>query len=59
MAGAYILQMDAGRLIVASSPLTPFFGTDELKTLSSTAVLADLALGRARLFELEKQAREA
>lgn len=54
-----MLPMENGSLIVTTGPLTPFFGTDELRSLSATAVLVDLALGRARLFELERRSREA
>lgn len=56
---AQILRMENGWLIVKSGPVTPFFGTEELKMLSASAVIADLALGRARLFELEVRSREA
>jgi signal transduction histidine kinase len=56
---AHVIPMEAGQLIVMSGPFTPFFGIDELQMLSASAVLADLALGRAKLFELEQQAREA
>jgi signal transduction histidine kinase len=56
---AWLLRLDNGSLIVTTGPLTPFFATDELQALSATAVLVDLALGRARLFELERRSREA
>jgi signal transduction histidine kinase len=59
-AGPYqVLTMHNGWLAVAVGPLTPFFGDDELRMLAASSVVADLALGRARLFELERQSREA
>ena len=54
-----VLTMHNGWLAVAIGALTPFFGDDELRMLSASSVVADLALGRARLFELERQAGEA
>jgi signal transduction histidine kinase len=59
-AGPYrVLTMHNGWLAVSIGPLTPFFGDDELRMLGASSVVADLALGRARLFELERQSREA
>jgi signal transduction histidine kinase len=59
-AGPYrVLSMHNGWLVVAIGALTPFFGDDELRMLGASSVVADLALGRARLFELERQSREA
>ena len=55
----HIIPMETGWLVVISGPFTPFFGTDEMQMLSAASVMADLALGRAKLFELETQAREA
>jgi signal transduction histidine kinase len=54
-----VLAMDNGWLLVAIGPLTPFFGVDELQMLSASAVVADLALAQAKLFELERQSRDA
>jgi signal transduction histidine kinase len=54
-----IIPMETGWLVVFTGPFTPFFGTDEMQMLSAASVMADLALGRAKLFELETQAREA
>ena len=45
-----VIPMKAGRMIVVSSPYTPFFGEDELALLRRLAFLADLALERANLF---------
>lgn len=56
---ARVLRMENGWLVVTVSPLTPFFGGEELQMLSALAVLADLALGRAALFELEARSRDA
>jgi signal transduction histidine kinase len=56
---AYIVGMENGWLVVATGPMTPFFSTDELQTLSALAVFADLALGRASMYEREFRAREA
>lgn len=54
-----VVAMHNGWLVVGIGPLTPFFGDDELRTVGASSVVADLALGRARLFELERQARAA
>jgi signal transduction histidine kinase len=54
-----VLAMHNGWLVVGVDPLTPFFGDDELQAVGASSVAADLALGRARLFELERQARAA
>ena len=56
---ARVILMENGWLVVVSGPFTPFFGSDELQMLAASAVFADLALGRARLYELESQSREA
>ena len=56
---ARAIRMENGWLLVTVGPLTPFFGGEEIQMLSALAVLADLALGRAKLFELEAQSREA
>jgi signal transduction histidine kinase len=54
-----VVTMHNGWLVVSIGALTPFFGDDELRMLGASSVVADLALGRARLFELERQAGEA
>jgi signal transduction histidine kinase len=54
-----VLAMRNGTLVVGTGPLTPFFGEDELRMLASSSVVADLSLGRARLFELEREAGDA
>jgi signal transduction histidine kinase len=54
-----VLRMENGWLVVTVGPYTPFFGSDELQMLSASAVVADLAIGRAAMFERERQAREA
>jgi signal transduction histidine kinase len=56
---ARVIPMETGWLVVLSGAFTPFFETEELRMLSASAVLADLALGRAKLYELETQSREA
>jgi signal transduction histidine kinase len=54
-----VLTMHNGWLVVAIGPLTPFFADDELQMLGASSVVADLSLGRARLFELERQTGDA
>jgi PAS domain S-box-containing protein len=46
-----VIPMKSGRMVVVSSPYTPFFGEDELGLLRRLAFLADLALERANLFQ--------
>lgn len=55
----YALRLEVGWLVLSTSSYTPFFGEEELKMLQGLAVMADLALARARLFELQTQATEA
>jgi signal transduction histidine kinase len=57
--GITALRMENALLMVTTGPFTPFFATEELQMLSASAVVADLALGRATLFELERQSRNA
>ena len=45
------VPLEKGDLAVLASPYTPFFGRDETEMLTSIAILADLALARAELFE--------
>ena len=49
--------MRKGRLVVQSSPYSPFFGTEEDDLLRGLAMFADLALARAELFAQERAAR--
>lgn len=44
-----------GRLVVVTSPLTPFFGDDELSELKSLAAQADLALARNELLDSQRR----
>lgn len=57
--GIVEVALERGRLLVKISPLAPFFGLEERKTMEALGVLTDLALARARLFEREKQNVEA
>ena len=43
-----------GRLIVHTSPLTPFFGDEELSELQELAGLADLAIARNELLDSQR-----
>ena len=43
-----------GRLIVHTSPLTPFFGDEELSELQELASLADLAIARNELLDSQR-----
>lgn len=49
------IPMDSGQLIVAASPLMPFFGEDEIDRLEEIVALADLALGRANLIQVQRR----
>ncbi len=49
--GALVIPMRSGQLTVLASPLTPFFGHDEISRLEELAALADLALARNELLE--------
>jgi signal transduction histidine kinase/CheY-like chemotaxis protein len=48
-----------GALSVATGPLTPFFGREELGLLQGIAVLADLSLTRCVVSEREREAQAA
>ena len=48
------LSPPLGTLVVATSPLTPFFGREELGLLHGLAALADLSLARCVLSERER-----
>ncbi|HZQ26084.1 MAG TPA: histidine kinase dimerization/phospho-acceptor domain-containing protein, partial [Acidimicrobiales bacterium] len=52
------VRLRNGWLVVRSSRLSPFFGREEVDLLVALGVLADLALERAELFEMERVARE-
>ena len=47
------VPLESGALAVIASPYTPFFGREETEMLTSLAVLADLALARAELFQAQ------
>lgn len=47
------VPLEKGDLAVLASPYTPFFGREETEMLTSIAVLADLALARADLYEAQ------
>jgi PAS domain S-box-containing protein len=49
------LPMRTGRLVVETSPLTPFFGHDELSELEGLAMQADLALARNELLDSQRR----
>jgi len=53
------IPLEIGTLTVWTSPYAPFFGTDETQLLRTLGALTGLALDRARLFEGERDAREA
>jgi two-component system sensor histidine kinase KdpD len=48
----------SGELLLWTSPLTPFFGREEMEMLRSTTVLLALALERADTLERERRASE-
>jgi signal transduction histidine kinase/ActR/RegA family two-component response regulator len=48
-----------GALVVATSPLTPFFGREELRLVHALGALADLALSRCSLAEREQRSQAA
>jgi K+-sensing histidine kinase KdpD len=53
------VRFGSRRLVVQTTPFTPFFGDEEHKLLQAVASLTGLALDRARLFSHEREAREA
>lgn len=61
--GTIAVPMRSGKLVVATSPYTPFFGQEEMDELRRLALLADLALARTehsrRARELTEQLLEA
>jgi signal transduction histidine kinase/CheY-like chemotaxis protein len=48
-----------GALVVATSPLTPFFGREEVGLLRSLGAIADLSLTRCALAERDRQSQVA
>lgn len=54
-----VAPLSSGRVVVQAGAYAPFFGREELDLLQGLAVLGDLALTRARLFEDERRSREA
>lgn len=54
-----VADLSSGRVVVKASTYTPFFGREELSLLHGLALLGDLALTRAGLFEEERRSREA
>jgi PAS domain S-box-containing protein len=48
------VPMRKGQLVVHSSPLTPFFGEEELAELQELASLADLAIARNELLDSQR-----
>jgi PAS domain S-box-containing protein len=48
------VPMRKGQLVVHSSPLTPFFGDEELSELKELAALADLAIARNELLDSQR-----
>jgi PAS domain S-box-containing protein len=49
------VPLRTGRLVVVTSPLTPFFGEDELSELKGLAAQADLALARNELLASQQR----
>jgi PAS domain S-box-containing protein len=49
------VALRTGRLVVVTSPLTPFFGEDELSELKALAAQADLALARNELLASQQR----
>lgn len=57
--GLISVRLRHGWLAVRGGQLSPFFGRDEVDLLVGLGVFADLALERASLFQLEREARAA
>jgi PAS domain S-box-containing protein len=49
------VPLRTGRLVVVTSPLTPYFGDDELSELKALAAQADLALARNELLASQQR----
>jgi signal transduction histidine kinase len=52
------IELPSGELVVWTSPLTPFFGREEIDLLGSLGVLLALALERAGTLEREREATQ-
>lgn len=52
------VRLERGWLAVVTSPLAPYFGEDERKTLRAIGALTDMALARAELVERERQSTD-
>ena len=57
--GHLALRLQGGWLVVAASPVTPFFGREELGLFEALGHSAELALERADLFERGQAGRSA
>ncbi|HEX2056961.1 MAG TPA: PAS domain-containing sensor histidine kinase [Actinomycetota bacterium] len=57
-AGTISLPMRSGKLVVVTSPYTPFFGQEEMDELRRLALLADLALARTEHSRRERELTE-
>ncbi|MBV9933009.1 MAG: HAMP domain-containing histidine kinase [Actinobacteria bacterium] len=57
--GLLALRLDCGALGVQASPYTPYFGNEEVALLRNLGTYADLALGRAELYERAEASRLA
>jgi len=57
--GLLALRLDCGALAVQGSPYTPYFGNEEVSLLRGLGTFADLALGRAQLYEEADRSRHA
>lgn len=56
--GTITVPMRSGRLVVVTSPYTPFFGQEEMDELRRLALLADLALARTEHSRRERELTE-
>lgn len=52
---AITVPLRSGEIVVHPSRFTPFFGSEEAQIIQSLAILADLALARAELFQAEQR----
>lgn len=57
-AGTISVPMRSGKLVVVTSPYTPFFGQEEMDELRRLALLADLALARTEHSRRERDLTE-
>ncbi len=56
--GTITVPMRSGKLVVVTSPYTPFFGQEEMDELRRLALLADLALARTEHSRRERELTE-